>query len=119
MSSLNRAQQQRALLQAQLEATPRRRSTFDVGAPAPIPGTQNSTQSLSPIQVAQNELARLEAINSTLLSKGYTSQHPDMLRNQREIVRAEELLKHLKAAAPLSEKARPSTQVAAGRLTFA
>jgi len=116
MASLNRAQQQRALLQAQLEATPRRRLTSDTGAPAFVQGNQNSSSSLSPVQAAQNELARLEGIRSTLLSKGYTAQHPDVVRNQREIARAAELLKHLKAAAPPpSEGPRPSAQVASSR----
>jgi len=104
MASLNRAQQQRVLLQAQLEATPRRHPVSDIGS------TGASTQLLSPIEAAQTDLARLEAERSTLLSKGYTSQHPDVARNQREIAQAEDKLKRLKTAEPPTEKALPSTQ---------
>ncbi|MGO9969520.1 MAG: Wzz/FepE/Etk N-terminal domain-containing protein [Bryobacteraceae bacterium] len=115
MSSLERAQQQRALLQAQLEATPRRRPELENGILAPIPGSPNSTQLLSPVEVAQNDLARLEAVKSTLLNKGYTSEHPDVVRNQREIAQAEDTLKRVKAAAASSQKAQASTQAAAGK----
>ncbi|MGO9270775.1 MAG: GumC family protein [Terriglobia bacterium] len=109
-SSLNRAQEQRALWQAELEATPRRRLGPENGMFALIPGNPNPTQILTPLEVAQNDLARLEAERSTLLSKGYTSQHPDVARNQREIAQAEGTLKRLRAAAPPPEKAHPSAQ---------
>jgi polysaccharide biosynthesis transport protein len=110
MAALNRAQQQRALLQAQLDGTPRRRygsdpSGFIVNPAAPNP------QGLSPVQIAQNELARLEAARASLISKGYTSQYPDMARNQREIAQAEATLSRLKAAAP-PERASSSTPTA-------
>ena len=106
-ASLNRAQTQRTLLQAQLEATPRRRSLSDSGIFAPIPGNSNSTQILTPVEIAQGDLARLEAARSALQSKGWKPQHPDVLRNKREIAQAEDTLKRLRAAALQSEKARP------------
>ena len=108
MTSLERAQQQRALLQAELEATPRRRPSQETGSLAPIPGNQGSTQVLSPIEAAQYDLARLEAARSTMLSKGYTSQHPDVVVNKREIAQAEDTLKRLRAAAPAAEESWPS-----------
>ena len=114
MASLNRAQQQRALLQAQLEATPRRRLMAEPGMLAANPGNQSPNMFLTPVEVAQNELARLEATKSTLASKGYTSQHPDSMKNQREILRAEDTLKRLRAAAP-PENVHRSAQPAAGR----
>ena len=113
MASLNRAQQQRALLQAQLQATPRRRSAPDLSMPGSNrPGTPNSARLSAPVESAQNELARLQAVRSTLLSKGYTPQHPDVVRNQREIAQAESALKHLKAATPPIEKERQPAQAA-------
>jgi polysaccharide chain length determinant protein (PEP-CTERM system associated) len=108
MASLNRAQQQRALLQAELQATPRRRPASDIGPAVVQPG--NSTQLVSPIDAAQMDVSRLEAERSTLLSKGYTSQHPDMARNQRDLARAGDKLKRLKAAAPPAETALSSAQ---------
>jgi succinoglycan biosynthesis transport protein ExoP len=109
MAGMNRAQQQRALLQAQLDATPRRRYGSDT-SPTFVSTPTSST--LSPVQVAQNDLARLEAARSTLISKGYTPQHPDMVRNQREVAQAETTLNRLKAAVP-PEKASSSTQASA------
>lgn len=111
MSSLERAQQQRALLQAQLEATPRRRPSSDSAAPF-VPGNPNSARLLSAVQEAQNNLANLEAERSRLLNKGYTSQFPDVIRNQREIAEAQDKLKRALAAAPPPEKALPSPQSA-------
>jgi polysaccharide chain length determinant protein (PEP-CTERM system associated) len=109
MASLERAQQQHALLQAQLDATPRRPAS-DIGTPAFVPGNPNPTQLLTPIQAAQNNLALLEADKLKLLSKGYTSQHPDVVKNQREIALAEATLTRLKAAAPPPETTLPSAQ---------
>ena len=101
MASLDRAQQQRALLQAQLDATPRYRSIQDPGAPATQtrPGAPSSL-TLTPAQVAQNELTILESARAALLSKGYTSEHPDVARNQREITQAQERLKRLLSTTP-------------------
>jgi polysaccharide chain length determinant protein (PEP-CTERM system associated) len=113
MSSLNRAQQQRTLFQAQLDATPRRRMALENGVLTPVPGNPNATQILTPLEVAQNDLARLEAARSALESKGAKAQHPDVLTNQREIAQAEERVKRLRAAAPPPEKARPSGPAAA------
>jgi polysaccharide chain length determinant protein (PEP-CTERM system associated) len=108
MASLNRAQQQRALLQAQLEATLRRRPAADMGMQAIVPGNPMPPRPLSPIEVAQNDLARLEATRALLRSKSYTAQYPDVVRNQREIAEAESTLRRLRAAAPATEK-EPAT----------
>jgi len=106
-ASLNRAQTQRTLLQAQLEATPRRRTLSETGIAAPLQGNPNSNQILTPIEIAQSDLARLEATRSTLESKGFKAQHPDVLRNKQEIAQAADNLKRLRAAALQSEKAHP------------
>ncbi len=111
MASLDRAQQQRVLLQAQLEATPRRHSSTENSTPIFIPGNPNPTQIISPIEAALNDLARLEATKKALLGKGFTAQHPDVVQNQREIALAEATLKRLRAAAPVPDKAPPSPPV--------
>jgi polysaccharide chain length determinant protein (PEP-CTERM system associated) len=107
-AGLERAQQQRALLQAQLEGTARRRPVPDLGATF-VPGNPNQPQLLTPIQAAQNNLALLEAERSTLLAKGDTSEHPDVVRNQRQIAEARDKLKRAQAAAPPPEKAPAQT----------
>jgi succinoglycan biosynthesis transport protein ExoP len=108
MTGLNRAQQQRALLQAQLDAAPRRRT--ETGTFVPTPG--NPTPALTPVEIAQNEVARLETARSALLAKGYTAQHPDIIRNKLEIAQAEDTVRRLRAAAPAPEK-RPTPQAGA------
>lgn len=106
MTSLERAQQQRALLQAQLEVAPRRRPATDTA----VTGAPNPTnKALTPVEMARNELAQLENTRTSLLTKGYTSQHPDVVRNQREIARAEDRLQRLRAAAPAVEEAPASS----------
>ena len=106
MSALNRAQQQQVYLQSLLDAYRRQPSASTVLAP--MPGNPNATRLLTPVEVAQNELARLESQKTALLAKSYTSHHPDMMRIQREIARVEDTLKHLKAAAPVHKDDTPA-----------
>jgi succinoglycan biosynthesis transport protein ExoP len=100
MASRNRAEQQRALLQAQLEATPKRSPASDFAVSTPHLANLNSTQMLTPVEAAQNELARLQAVKLNLQMKGYSSQHPDVTRNLREIAQAQETLRNVRASAP-------------------
>jgi succinoglycan biosynthesis transport protein ExoP len=107
MTSLDRAQQQRVLLQAQLDATPRRRPLSDAlsnstVSPSAAPTTINS------VDQAQAELTRLEGVRSDLIAKGYTPEHPDVLKTQREIDSAETRLKRLRAAAPKGTATAPA-----------
>jgi polysaccharide chain length determinant protein (PEP-CTERM system associated) len=97
MTSLERAEQQRAFLQTELETTPRRRATPESRAFGP--GNSGQTPAQSAVQAAQNALNALEADRSKLLAKGDTPEHPDIIRNQREIREAQEKLKQAKAAA--------------------
>jgi polysaccharide chain length determinant protein (PEP-CTERM system associated) len=112
MASLNRAQQQRPVLQAQLEATPKRRPVADISVPFQSPENADSPRPPTPVEAAQGELSRLQTARATLLSKGYKPVHPDMAANAREIARAEEKLKRLMAVAPQPEKARPAEPAA-------
>jgi hypothetical protein len=59
----------------------------------------------------------LQAARSALLSKGYTSQHPDVARNQRDIARAEDTLRRLRAEAPAATQTSASTQTANSKST--
>src|SRR5262249_37247611 len=88
MAGLNRAQQQRAYLQSLLEAHTRQRSG---GGPVlVVPGTSNTTRNLTPVEIARNEVARLESAKAALLAKSYTPQHPDVKKIQRELATAED-----------------------------
>jgi uncharacterized protein involved in exopolysaccharide biosynthesis len=99
-ASLNRAQQQHAYLQSLLDATKHQVVPSPVGISVPIPGTPNVTRFVSPYEAAQSELTRLEAARATMVGKGYTAQHPDMVRNRREIAKAEDAIKRIKAGTP-------------------
>jgi polysaccharide chain length determinant protein (PEP-CTERM system associated) len=101
MLSLERAQQQRAFLQAQLDGMPKRRATTEFSLASS--GTPDK-KTITPLEAAQNELVLLENTRSSLLSKGYTSQHPDIIRNQQDIARAEENVRRQRAIAVSSEK---------------
>ncbi len=109
MMSLDRAQQQRALLQAELEATPSRLPAADFGALAP--GNPAAAQHLSPVEQARSELASLESERSAQLSKGHTAEYPDVIAIDRDIARAQNKLKRLEASAP------PETSQSSGRPT--
>ncbi|HEX3819664.1 MAG TPA: hypothetical protein VHW45_05000 [Candidatus Sulfotelmatobacter sp.] len=107
MSSLDHAHQQRALLQAQFDATPRRVVQDSSGQFVATPAGGGAPAAPSPIQAAQSELSRLEAARSELLSHGYTEQFPDIQRNQRDIDRAKDKIARLKAEAPPVEPPAP------------
>jgi succinoglycan biosynthesis transport protein ExoP len=96
VNGLNHAEQQRAYLQSLMEAQKR---------------PDNPTRMarvLSPVEVAQDELAKLESQRATLLTTK-TSAHPDVIKIQREIAKAEDTVKRLKAiAAPSERSASPS-----------
>jgi uncharacterized protein involved in exopolysaccharide biosynthesis len=69
---------------------------------------------LTPLEAAQNDLARLEAKRADLLLSK-TREHPDVKSVQREIAKAEEAVRRLKAASPLVE--RDTTAAATPRPT--
>jgi hypothetical protein len=99
MASLNRAETQRAFLQAQLESAPKRH-TLEVN-PIPTPtGNFNTTTILTPLEAAQKDLVRLLAQRSDFRSKGYTANYPDVQRNEREIAQSQAIINRLKASAP-------------------
>src|SRR5207249_1740749 len=95
-------------LQSLLEASKHPVAPISVGM---LAGTPNATRLLSPHEAAQEELARLEAAKAILVGKGYTPQHPDMMKIQREIAHAEDAVKHLKALPQPETELAPVTTV--------
>ena len=118
MNGLNRAQQQQVYLQSLLDG--HRRQAAATGAAVPIPGSANPQQrALTPLQSAQNELARLESAKTALLHK-WTNDHPDVLKIEREIAKAEETVRRVRATAVPSkrEEASSASAGAVARTTF-
>lgn len=99
MASLNRAQQQRVYLESLLSGY---RTLATRGAP--VPGSPGVSRIVSPLEAAQSDLARLQSERATLLRR-YTPQHPDVVKIEREIAKADGLVERLKANTPKSEKA--------------
>ena len=110
MASLNRAAQQRVYLQSLIES--HRRQSGAASASSSAGGiTVPVNRPLTPLEAAQNELARLEAKRADLLLSR-TREHPDVKSIQREVAKAEETVRRLRATAPPVEKETPSTSPA-------
>ena len=108
MAGLSRAQEQRVYLQSLLNGYRNLASRSVPGSlpAAPgLPATPAAARRLTPVEVAQNELNRLQEQREVLLRR-VTPQHPDALRSAMEIAKAEANLKELKAAAPASAPAQ-------------
>ena len=109
MANLNRAQQQRAFLQAQIEAMSNRSTVRTTTGPRVIvPGSLAPIQ-MTALEAAETELARLQTERSALLGKGFGPQHPDVVANKAEMEDAENAVKRLRAAqAAALERSRAS-----------
>jgi len=92
MASISRAEEQRAYLQSLLGGY---RNLASHGAALPGSGSPNSN--LNPVDAAQNDVRRLQAQRSALLSV-YTPYHPDVRKLDAEISKAVTLLTLLKSA---------------------
>lgn len=91
MATLSRAQEQRAYLQSLLTGY---RNLAARGTALPGAGSANTAS--NPVDAAQNELRRLQAQRSTLLSV-YTPDHPDVKKVDAEISKAAAVVSQLKA----------------------
>ena len=91
-ANLNRAQQQRVYLESQLSGYRGLASRGVVMA-----GASDIGKIVSPLQAAQNDLAKLKADREALLDR-YTPEHPDVVRAEREIAKKQALVKALKEA---------------------
>jgi protein tyrosine kinase modulator len=109
-ANLNRAQQQRVYLQSLIESSKRQ---VPVSPLVAVPGSPVVTRMANPLETAQAELARLDALKATYVGKGWTAQHPDMIKVQREIASAEGAIRLLKAAPRPSAPAKTTTAGAA------
>ena len=105
-ANLSRAQQQHVYLESQISAF---RGLAARGAV--VPGASDMGKTVTPLQAAQNELAKLKADRDALLER-YTSQNPDVIRVEREIAKKETHVKALKDA-KTPAAATPQTAAAA------
>ena len=104
MAGLNRAREQRSYLES-LAAQYRRMAA--VGGP--LPGASGS----SPVEVAQQELARLRSERAELASR-YTPRHPDVQKLDKQIAESEALVERLAKAPKASEGEKGSASGSSG-----
>ncbi len=118
-AAMNRVEQQRVYLESLIRglesSAALRQGSADAPGPSVTPG---------PIQDAQREIARLQAERSRLLTV-YTSTHPDVVRNSRELEKVEASLTRLQAtqtaagAGTASQSARPAATDSTQEATLA
>lgn len=99
MASRNQAQQQRLYLESLL-------SEYGRSGKRSAPIRSSTGEIITPQQVAENELTRLQTEKKNLLAV-YTSRHPEVLRKESEITVQHNMLEALKAA----KLAAPEKQV--------
>jgi polysaccharide chain length determinant protein (PEP-CTERM system associated) len=93
-ASLDRAQQQRAYLESLLTGY---RRLMSRGSPVPGVTLPEAARSLTPLQTAQNDLARLQAEKDRLVAT-YNAQYPDVRALSREIEAKQALVAKLQSA---------------------
>ena len=104
-AGMSRAQEQRVYLESLLSGY---QAMASQNVPLPSGLSPNSvSRSASPIEAAQSELDRLHAEKAALLIR-FTSQHPDVLKINRDIAAAEVTLEHLKFANSGTDKTEKS-----------
>lgn len=93
MATLSRAQEQRAYLESLLSNYAALSARH-----APLPGSSNSeaNTAVSPVDLAQSNLIKLQAERAKLLGR-FTSTHPDVVAIEHEVAWAETALARLKA----------------------
>jgi polysaccharide chain length determinant protein (PEP-CTERM system associated) len=93
-AAMSRAQEHRAYLESLLSGY-KALSARNV----PLAGSSDVNVTFSPIEAAQNDLAKLQAERATLLSR-YRPSHPDVRAKEQEIASATATLDHLQAQTP-------------------
>lgn len=115
-NGLSRAEEQRVYLESLLNTYQRQAAAVTaaegMGAAS---GAQPAGRPLTPLETAQAELSRLQASRSGMVARGYTSEHPDLKRADRDIAQVQETVGRLRASrAPAGDgSGRPATARAA------
>lgn len=92
MTNQGQARQQRLYLESLL-------SEYESRSQRPTPVRSSTGEIVSPLQLAEKDLAQLQAEKHNLLTK-YTPMHPDVQKKDREIQLQRDLVAQLRAAPP-------------------
>lgn len=105
MTSRGQAQQQKLYLESLL-------GEYEARGRRPAPVRSSTGEIVSPLQLAERDLARLQAEKHSLLTR-YTPMHPDVQKKDTEIQLQQDLVAQLRAAPPApAPKPDPVTQAA-------
>jgi succinoglycan biosynthesis transport protein ExoP len=96
-AALSRAQEQKAYLESLLRGYEDYPAHDNGAGGGPVSGGIGVEADSSPTAALENELSRLQAEKATLLSR-YTADHPDVVKKNAEITRAEASLAQANAA---------------------
>jgi polysaccharide chain length determinant protein (PEP-CTERM system associated) len=112
MTGLSRAEEQRVYLESLLNAYRQSANNREVlGGTVLLPGMPTPAHTVTPLESAQNDLTRLQATRGSMLSRGYTTEHPDMKKVAREIAQVQEAIRTLQpAASPVAPADVPSAR---------
>jgi polysaccharide biosynthesis transport protein len=94
MATMSRAQEQRVYLESLLSGYQARIAARPEGSVPLAPGA-DGTRRISPVEAAQAEVLKLETERASLLSR-FTTKHPDVIRNERELTSARSVLERAK-----------------------
>lgn len=97
MASRGQAQQQKLYMESLL-------SEYESRTKSPVTVRSSTGEIVSPVQLAERDLSRLQLERSGLLTQ-YTDKHPDVLKKDQEIDRQRQLIQSLKAAKAFPEVA--------------
>lgn len=90
-AALSRAQQQQVYLQSLLDEFRNLNRADAANGNPPV------NRALTPLQIAENELTRLQSVRDDLLAR-YTPQHPEVRKAEDDAARQEALVKRLRSA---------------------
>jgi polysaccharide chain length determinant protein (PEP-CTERM system associated) len=96
MAGLSRAEEQRVYLESLLNAYRQSAAASEGGAVNPLQSGLGMPRPPTPFEAAQNDLAKLHATRSSLLSRGYTLEHPDLKKLDRDIAQVQDTVRTLK-----------------------
>jgi len=109
MASLSRAQERRVYLESLLSGYQNIAQQSAMAGGVIMPGGENAMRSMTPLQAAQAKLAELRSQQAALADR-YSPLHPDVVKINKEVARAEAEVKRLEAtqAAAASEGKEPA-----------
>ncbi len=107
MAGLSRAQERRVYLESLLSGYQSIAQQSAMAGGVILPGGENATRQMTPLQAARAKLAELRSQKAALTDR-YSPLHPDVVKIKKEVARAEAEVKQLEAAQAASGEKGPA-----------